>query len=85
MRVAIAGAGAVGRSIARELVRGDHHVMLLERKLEHVDPDAIPEAAGRLDAFVAAGLHGQMGWMAERMEWRGNPAAHPPCNRGRLT
>ncbi len=44
MRVAIAGAGAVGRSIARELVRGDHHVMLLERKLEHVDPESIPEA-----------------------------------------
>lgn len=44
MRVAIAGAGAVGRSIARELVRGNHHVMLLERKLEHVDPEAIPEA-----------------------------------------
>ncbi|PTR26710.1 trk system potassium uptake protein TrkA [Rhodococcus sp. OK519] len=44
MRVAIAGAGAVGRSIARELVRSDHHVMLLERKLEHVEPDAIPQA-----------------------------------------
>ncbi|EME17594.1 potassium channel family protein [Rhodococcus triatomae] len=44
MRVAIAGAGAVGRSIARELVRSEHHVMLLERKLEHVDPEAIPEA-----------------------------------------
>ncbi len=38
MRVAIAGAGAVGRSIARELVRSKHHVMLLERKLEHVEP-----------------------------------------------
>ncbi|GAA4476970.1 TrkA family potassium uptake protein [Rhodococcus olei] len=44
MRVAIAGAGAVGRSIARELVRGDHHVMLLERNLDHVDPEAIPDA-----------------------------------------
>ncbi|MFD4294828.1 potassium channel family protein [Rhodococcus sp. NPDC058505] len=44
MRVAIAGAGAVGRSIARELVRSDHHVMLLERKLEHVEPEVIPEA-----------------------------------------
>ncbi|AQA23732.1 NADH(P)-binding family protein [Rhodococcus sp. MTM3W5.2] len=44
MRVAIAGAGAVGRSIARELIRGDHHVMLLERNLEHVDPEAIPDA-----------------------------------------
>ena len=38
-------------------------------------PDAIPEAAGRLAAFVEAGRHGQMDWMAERMAWRGNPAA----------
>ena len=38
-------------------------------------PDAIPEAAGRLEAFVAEGRHGQMGWMAERRGWRGNPAA----------
>ncbi len=38
-------------------------------------PDAIPEAAGRLDAFVAARRHGQMGWMEERMAWRGDPAA----------
>ncbi|ROU03013.1 tRNA epoxyqueuosine(34) reductase QueG [Histidinibacterium lentulum] len=38
-------------------------------------PDAIPEAAGRLRAFVEAGRHGQMGWMAERMGWRGDPAA----------
>ncbi|SNS24809.1 potassium channel family protein [Rhodococcoides kyotonense] len=44
MRVAIAGAGAVGRSIARELIRSDHTVMLLERKLDHLDPDAIPDA-----------------------------------------
>ncbi|WP_072801981.1 potassium channel family protein [Rhodococcoides yunnanense] len=44
MRVAIAGAGAVGRSIARELLRSEHTVMLLERKLDHVDPEAIPEA-----------------------------------------
>jgi epoxyqueuosine reductase len=38
-------------------------------------PDAIPEAAGWLRAFVDAGMHGQMGWMTERMDWRGNPAA----------
>ncbi|WP_424974884.1 tRNA epoxyqueuosine(34) reductase QueG [Dinoroseobacter sp. S124A] len=38
-------------------------------------PDAIPEAAGRLATFVEAGRQGQMGWMAERMHWRGNPAA----------
>ena len=38
-------------------------------------PDAIPQAAGRLAAFVTAGRHGQMGWMADRMAWRGDPAA----------
>lgn len=38
-------------------------------------PDATPETAGRLRAFLEAGHHGQMGWMAEREEWRGNPAA----------
>ncbi len=38
-------------------------------------PGAIQDAAGRLADFVGAGLHGQMGWMAERMAWRGNPAA----------
>ncbi|MGB3317354.1 MAG: tRNA epoxyqueuosine(34) reductase QueG, partial [Albidovulum sp.] len=38
-------------------------------------PGAIPEATGRLAAFVAAGRHGQMGWMEERMGWRGDPAA----------
>ncbi len=38
-------------------------------------PDAIPQAAARLAAFVDAGRHGQMGWMAERMHWRGDPTA----------
>ena len=38
-------------------------------------PDAVPEAAGRLERFVAEGRHGQMGWMAERMGWRGSAAA----------
>ncbi len=38
-------------------------------------PDAVPEAAARLAAFVQAGRQGQMGWMAERMGWRGDPAA----------
>jgi epoxyqueuosine reductase len=38
-------------------------------------PDAIPQAAARLSDFVAAGHHGQMGWMAERMGWRGDPTA----------
>ncbi len=38
-------------------------------------PDAVPQVAERLRAFVAAGYHGQMGWMAERMQWRGDPTA----------
>ncbi|WP_299881351.1 tRNA epoxyqueuosine(34) reductase QueG [uncultured Sulfitobacter sp.] len=38
-------------------------------------PWDVPEVPARLEAFVRDGFHGQMGWMAERMEWRGNPAA----------
>lgn len=38
-------------------------------------PDAVPEVAKRLQTFLDAGRHGQMAWMAERAEWRGNPAA----------
>jgi len=44
-------------------------------------PDAVPEAAGRLRAFLAAGRHGQMGWMAEREGWRGSAAALWPAAR----
>ena len=44
-------------------------------------PDAIPEAPARLARFLDAGAHGQMGWMAERTGWRGNPAALWPQAR----
>lgn len=44
MRVAIAGAGAVGRSIARELIESGHQVSLVERDADHVEVDAITEA-----------------------------------------
>lgn len=47
-------------------------------------PDAIPEASGRLAEYVAQGRHGQMGWMAERMGWRGDPAALWPEARSVL-
>jgi trk system potassium uptake protein TrkA len=47
VKVAIAGAGAVGRSIARELVE-NHTVTLLERNPDHLDVDAIPAAQWRL-------------------------------------
>jgi trk system potassium uptake protein len=44
MRVAIAGAGAVGRSIAAELVAGDHQVMLIERLQSQFEPDTVEQA-----------------------------------------
>ena len=44
-------------------------------KLGICAPDAVPEAAGRLRAWLAAGHQGQMGWMAERAAWRGSAAA----------
>ena len=36
-------------------------------------PDAIPDAAGGLASFLAAGRHGSMGWLAETAERRGDP------------
>ncbi|MEL6292737.1 MAG: tRNA epoxyqueuosine(34) reductase QueG [Pseudomonadota bacterium] len=47
-------------------------------------PDAVPEVADRLNAFVAEGYHGQMSWMAERMHWRGDPSALWPDARSIL-
>jgi len=47
MKVAIAGAGAVGRSIARELVEF-HEVTLIDRNPGHIDADAIPAVHWRL-------------------------------------
>ncbi len=63
MKVAIAGAGAVGRSIARELLSNSHEVMLLERQLDHIDSSAVPGAswvnadACELDNLEQAQLH----------------------------
>ena len=33
----------------------------------------VPQIAERLKTYVEKGRHGQMGWMAERMNWRGSP------------
>src|SRR6478736_443594 len=48
MKVAIAGAGAVGRSVARELLENGHDVSLIDRNPLHVEVDAIPTAHWRL-------------------------------------
>ena len=44
MRVAIAGAGNVGRSIARELLDNGHQVLLIERQSRAMKVDTVPEA-----------------------------------------
>jgi trk system potassium uptake protein TrkA len=44
MRVAIAGAGAVGRSIARELLDNGHEVLLIDRSARSIKIDALPRA-----------------------------------------
>ncbi|HEY0214722.1 MAG TPA: tRNA epoxyqueuosine(34) reductase QueG [Paenirhodobacter sp.] len=44
-------------------------------KMRVTHPHAIPEAKARLQAFLDAGYHGEMDWMADRAHWRGDPAA----------
>src|SRR5690606_12129388 len=41
MRVSIAGAGQVGRSIARELMANGHQVTLIEREGAAIKPDSV--------------------------------------------
>lgn len=62
MRVAIAGAGAVGRSIAAELVADEHQVMLIERESRQFEPHSVEQAewvladACELSSLEEAGL-----------------------------
>jgi trk system potassium uptake protein TrkA len=57
MRVAVAGAGAVGRSIASALADAGHTVLLIERERRNYRPDLVPEADWMLaDACEAATL-----------------------------
>ena len=44
MRVAIAGAGAVGRSIARELLENGHDVLLIDHAAKSIKADSLPGA-----------------------------------------
>jgi epoxyqueuosine reductase len=38
-------------------------------------PDAVPQVPARLAAYLEAQYHGQMSWMEERVNWRGDPSA----------
>ncbi len=63
MRVAIAGAGNVGRSIALELLGNGHEVLLIEREPRAMKVDTVARAewmladACELETLVQAGLH----------------------------
>ncbi|MCW2616026.1 MAG: TrkA-N domain protein, partial [Frankiales bacterium] len=63
MRVAIAGAGNVGRSIAAELLDNGHEVLLIEREPRAMKVDTVDRAewmladACELETLVQAGLH----------------------------
>ena len=57
MRIGIAGAGAVGRSVARELLDYGHKVLLIERNAGHYEPHTVPAAEWLLaDACELASL-----------------------------
>lgn len=58
MRVVIAGAGSVGRSIARELIGNGHEVLLIDHDSEGVQASRIPDAAWLLaDACELSSLN----------------------------
>ena len=44
MKVAIAGAGNVGRAIARELLNNGHHVLLIDRDPKALKMESVPNA-----------------------------------------
>lgn len=44
MRIVIAGAGAVGRSVAQELVEYGHKVLLIEKQFHRFEPATVPGA-----------------------------------------
>ena len=57
MRVGIAGAGAVGRSVALELLAYGHRVLLIEHTAGHYEPHTVPDAEWLLaDACELASL-----------------------------
>lgn len=63
MRIGVAGAGAVGRSVAQELVDYGHKVLLIEQNVRHYEPHTVPEAdwlladACELSSLQESGLH----------------------------
>src|SRR5215218_959654 len=44
MRIGIAGAGAIGRSVAMELLAYGHKILLIENNIRHYEPQTVPDA-----------------------------------------
>ncbi len=63
MRIGIAGAGAVGRSVAQELLGYGHKILLIEQSVRHYEPETVPDAdwlladACELSSLEDAGIH----------------------------
>ncbi|WP_116113372.1 potassium channel family protein [Austwickia chelonae] len=58
MRVVIAGAGSVGRSIAQELINNGHEVLLIDHNSAEVQPSRVVDASWLLaDACEISALH----------------------------
>ncbi len=57
MRIGIAGAGAIGRSVALELLAYGHKILLIENNVRHYEPKTVPDADWLLaDACEVASL-----------------------------
>ena len=61
------GAELKARLVAQALAEG-----FVACKICH--PWDVPQVPDRLQQFLDKGYHGQMGWMAERSHWRGDPS-----------
>jgi trk system potassium uptake protein TrkA len=63
MRVAIAGAGAVGRSVAQELLENGHEILLIDKDPKSIKSEVVPDAewlladACELSSLDEAGLN----------------------------
>jgi len=58
MRVVIAGAGSVGRSIARELLHNGHQVLLIDKDVDDIHVRTVPTATWLMaDACEISSLH----------------------------
>ena len=67
MRVVIAGAGSVGRSVARELIAGRHEVLLIDHSADEVQSSRVPDTSWLLaDACEMTALNEALASLPDR-------------------